>query len=62
MEALALQSEDLSKKERRRKEKRSQRHEHCLAGPGQRALRAEEGRSVFFFTTLGFLAGVFPTF
>ena len=61
--ALALQSEDLSKKERRRKEKRSQRHEHCLAGPGQRALRAEEeGRSVFFFTTSGFAAGVFPTF
>ena len=59
--ALALQSEDLSKKERRRKEKRSQRHEHCLVGPGQRALRAE-GRSVFFFTTLGFPAGVFPTF
>ena len=58
--ALALQSEDLSKKERRRKEKRSQRHEHCLAG-GQRALRAEEGRNVFF-TTLGFPAGVFPTF
>ena len=47
--ALALQSEDLSKKERRRKEKRSQQHEHCLAGgPGQRALRAE-GRSVFFY-------------
>ena len=59
--ALALQSEDLGKKERRRKEKRSQRHEHCLAGPGQRALRAE-GRSVLFFTTLGFPAGVFPTF
>ena len=37
--------------------------EHCLAGPGLRALRAEEeGRSVFFFTTLGFPAGVFPTF
>ena len=32
MEALASQSEDLSTKERRRKEKRSQRHEHCLAG------------------------------
>ena len=61
--ALALQSEDLSKKERRRKEKRSQRHEHCLAGgPGQRSLRAEEDRSVYFFTTLGFPAGVFPTF
>ena len=61
--ALASQSENLSKKERRRKEKRSQRHEHCLAGPGQRALRAEEeGRSVFFFTTLGFPAGVLPTF
>ena len=59
--ALALQSEDLSKKERRRKEKRSQRHEHCLAGACQRALRAE-GRSVFFFTTLGFPAGVFPRF
>ena len=52
--ALALQTaEDLSKKERRRKERRSQRHEHCLAGPGQRALRAEEeGRSVFFFLQL----------
>ena len=36
--------------------------EHCLAGPGLRALRAEEGRSVFFVTTLGFPAGVFPAF
>ena len=59
--ALALQSEDLSKKERRRKEKRSQRHEHCLAGPGQRALRAEEeGRSVFFFYNFKLSCGCVP--
>ena len=57
--ALALQSEDLSKKERRRKEKRSQRHEHCLAGPGQRALRAE-GRSVFFFYNFRLSCGCVP--
>ena len=50
------------KREGERRSDLNQRHEHCLAGPGQRALRAEEGRSVFFFTTLGFPAGVFPTF
>ena len=38
--------------------------EHCLAGPGPAGLAGaeEEGRSVFFFTTLSFPAGVFPTF
>ena len=58
--ALALQSEDLSKKERRRKEKRSQRHEHWLAGPGQPALRAEEGRSVFCFYNFRLSCGCVP--
>ena len=54
MEVLALQSEYLSKKERRRKEKRSrQRHEHCLAG--RRSLRpARRRRSGRFFLTLRF--------
>ena len=52
--ALALQSEDLSKKQRRRKRSDlNNTGEHCLAGPGQRALREEEeGRSVFFFLQL----------
>ena len=52
MEALALQSEDLSNKERRRKEKRSQRHGHCLAG--RRSLRPARRRSSRFFPTLSF--------
>ena len=61
--ALALHSEDLSKKERRRKEKRSQRHDGIAwpvraSGPcGRKKVAA-----YFFFTTLGFPAGVFPTF
>ena len=59
MEALALQYEDLSKKERRRKVKRSQQHEHCLAG--RRLLRpARRRRSSRFFPTLSFFLGVFP--
>ena len=53
--ALALQSADLRKREGERRSDLND--EHCLAGPGLRALRAEEGRSVFFFTTLGFPAG-----
>ena len=60
MVALALQSEDLSKKERRRKEKRSQRNEHCSAG--RRSLRpARRRRSGRFFPTLSFFSGVFPS-
>ena len=54
-----VQSEDLSEKERRRKEKRSQRHEHCLAR--RRSLRpARRRRSSRFFPTLSFFSGVFP--
>ena len=60
--ALALQSEDLSKKERRRKEKRSQRRT-LLGRPGPAGLAGGGRRSQrIFFTTLGFPAGVFPTF
>ena len=57
MEALALQSEDLSKKERRRKENRSQRHEHCLAG--RRSLRPAR-RSSRFFSNFELFFGCVP--
>ena len=59
--ALALQSEDLSKKERRRKEKRSQRRT-LLGRPGPAGLAGGRRSQRIFFTTLGFPAGVFPTF
>ena len=58
--ALALQSEDLSKKERKRKEKRSQRRT-LLGRPGPAGLAGGRSQRIFF-TTLGFPAGVFPTF
>ena len=45
---LALQSEDLSKKERRRKEKRSQRRT-LLGRPGPAGLAGGRSQRIFFY-------------
>ena len=56
--ALALQSEDLSKKERRRR--RSDLNDTNIAWPARARGGRKKVAAYFFFTTLGFPAGVFP--
>ena len=58
MEALAFQYEDLSKKERR-KEKRSQRHEHCLASRPEVVAAGAEKKVQPIFSKFEFFSGVF---
>ena len=62
--ALALQSEDLSKKEREG-ERRNDLNDTNIAWPARASGpcgRKKKVAAYFFFTTLGFPAGVFPTF
>ena len=58
--ALALQSEDLSKKEREKGEAISTTRT-LLGRPGPAGIAGGRSQRIFF-TTLGFPAGVFPTF